>query len=60
MKMGQAHARSFMEPLYKQIINGEINPKKIITHQMPLENAAHGYEIFNKKEDNCIKVVLKP
>ncbi|WP_101844692.1 zinc-dependent alcohol dehydrogenase [Halobacillus sp. Marseille-P3879] len=60
LKMGQAHARSFMEPLYKQIINGEINPKKIITHQMPLENAAHGYEIFNKKEDNCIKVVLKP
>ncbi|QAS51443.1 zinc-dependent alcohol dehydrogenase [Halobacillus litoralis] len=60
LKMGQAHARSFMAPLYKQIINGEIDPRKIITHQMPLEDAAHGYEIFNKKEDDCIKVVLKP
>ncbi|WP_281975316.1 zinc-dependent alcohol dehydrogenase [Halobacillus litoralis] len=60
LKMGQAHARSFMAPLYKQIINGEIDPRKIIAHQMPLEDAAHGYEIFNKKEDDCIKVVLKP
>ncbi|MGP4062472.1 zinc-dependent alcohol dehydrogenase [Halobacillus sp. H74] len=60
LKMGQAHARSFMAPLYKQIIKGEIDPRKIITHQMPLDDAAHGYEIFNKKEDDCIKVVLKP
>ncbi|MDL4842713.1 zinc-dependent alcohol dehydrogenase [Aquibacillus rhizosphaerae] len=60
IKMGQAHARSFMEPLYQQIIDGEIDPRKIITHKMPLDEAAHGYDIFNKKEDNCIKVILRP
>ncbi|GGM24018.1 glutathione-dependent formaldehyde dehydrogenase [Paraliobacillus quinghaiensis] len=60
IKTGQAHARSFMEPLYKQIVNGEFDPTKIITHKLPLEKAAYGYDIFNKKEDNCIKVVLKP
>ncbi|MRH44089.1 alcohol dehydrogenase catalytic domain-containing protein [Aquibacillus halophilus] len=60
IKMGQAHARSYMEPIYHQIVNGEIDPTKIITHEMPLDDAAHGYNIFNKKEDNCIKVILKP
>ncbi|WP_077623189.1 zinc-dependent alcohol dehydrogenase [Sediminibacillus massiliensis] len=60
LKMGQAPARAFMEPLYKQIINKEIDPTKIITHEMPLGDAEHGYKIFNGKEDNCIKVVLKP
>jgi len=60
LKMGQAHARSFMEPIYKQIVNGDIDPTKIITHELSLDEAAHGYDIFNKKEDDCIKVVLKP
>jgi threonine dehydrogenase-like Zn-dependent dehydrogenase len=27
---------------------------------MPLSQAPHGYEIFNKKEDGCIKIVLDP
>lgn len=60
IKMGQAHARTFMDPLYKQIVNEEIDPTQIITHELPLEEAAHGYDIFNKKEDKCIKVILKP
>jgi threonine dehydrogenase-like Zn-dependent dehydrogenase len=30
------------------------------THQLPLEQAPHGYEIFQKKEDNAVKVLLKP
>ena len=32
----------------------------IITHKIPLEEAPHGYEIFNNKEDSCLKVILKP
>ncbi|UFU00444.1 glutathione-dependent formaldehyde dehydrogenase [Radiobacillus kanasensis] len=60
LRMGQAPARAYMDTLYKQIINEEIDPTKIITHEMPLEQAAHGYDIFNRKEDNCVKVILKP
>lgn len=58
--MGQAPARSYMDLLYNKIIRKEIDPTKIITHQMPLHDAAIGYDLFNKKKDNCIKVVLKP
>lgn len=60
IRMGQAPARHFMPHLYDQIKSGKINPTKIITHKMSLDEAAHGYDIFNKKEDDCIKVVLKP
>jgi S-(hydroxymethyl)glutathione dehydrogenase/alcohol dehydrogenase len=58
--MGQAHARSYMPKMYEQIIKEEIDPTQIITHTLPLEKASHGYDIFNNKQDNCIKVVLKP
>lgn len=60
LKMGQAHARAYMPGLYKQIASEKIDPTAIITHKLPLEKAAHGYDIFNGKKDNCIKVVLNP
>ncbi|QHS24262.1 glutathione-dependent formaldehyde dehydrogenase [Virgibacillus sp. MSP4-1] len=60
IKTGQAHARTYMPELYKQIVNEEFDPTEIITHKLPLDDAAHGYNIFNGKDDNCIKVVLKP
>ncbi|MBO8157111.1 MAG: glutathione-dependent formaldehyde dehydrogenase [Bacillaceae bacterium] len=60
LKMGQAHARAYMPGLYKLIASEKIDPTAIITHKLPLEKAAHGYDIFNGKKDNCIKVVLNP
>jgi len=32
----------------------------IISHQLPLAEAAHGYDMFKHKKDDCVKVVLKP
>jgi threonine dehydrogenase-like Zn-dependent dehydrogenase len=32
----------------------------IISHRLPLSQAAHGYDIFRHKKDNCLKVVLRP
>jgi threonine dehydrogenase-like Zn-dependent dehydrogenase len=60
IKSGQTHMHKYMRPLLERIQNGEIDPSFIITHRLPLEEAPHGYEIFKHKEDNCIKVVLKP
>lgn len=60
LKMGQAPARGYMPELYEQIVKQEIDPKAIITHTVPLTEASHAYDIFHKREDGCIKVVLKP
>ena len=43
-----------------KVTSGEIDPRAIITHKLPLDEAAHAYHIFNDKQDDCIKVVLKP
>ena len=60
MKTGQTHVHRYLRPLLEHVQNGKIDPSFVITHSLSLEKAAHGYEIFNNKKDNCIKVVLKP
>ncbi|HEX6292159.1 MAG TPA: zinc-dependent alcohol dehydrogenase [Herpetosiphonaceae bacterium] len=60
IKTGQTHVHRYLGPLLERIQRGEIDPSFVITHHLPLEEAPRGYEIFKKKEDNCIKVVLKP
>jgi threonine dehydrogenase-like Zn-dependent dehydrogenase len=60
IKAGQCHVHRYMRPLLERIANGEIDPTFIITHRLPLGEAPHGYDIFKHKEDDCLKVVLKP
>jgi threonine dehydrogenase-like Zn-dependent dehydrogenase len=60
LKSGQAHVHRYLHPLLERIQKGEIDPSFLITHTMRLEDAPHGYDIFMNKQDECIKVVLKP
>jgi threonine dehydrogenase-like Zn-dependent dehydrogenase len=47
-----------MKPLLERIEKGDIDPTFVITHRMKLDDAPKGYETFNKKLDNCEKIVL--
>jgi len=58
IKGGQTHAQNYMPQLLEHIARGDLHPEAIISHTMPLEQAAHGYEIFEKKQQDCRKVVL--
>ena len=58
IKGGQTHAQNYMPQLLEHIAKGDLHPEAIISHTMPLEQAAHGYEIFEKKQQDCRKVVL--
>jgi threonine dehydrogenase-like Zn-dependent dehydrogenase len=60
LKTGQTHVQHYFAPLLERIQNGEIDPSFIITHRLPLEEAPKGFEMFLNKEDDCLKVVLKP
>lgn len=60
IKTGQAHVHRYMRPLLEMIENGDIDPSFVVTHTMGLDDAPRAYEMFKNKEDNCIKVVLKP
>ncbi|AFY82066.1 zinc-dependent alcohol dehydrogenase [Oscillatoria acuminata] len=60
VKTGQTHVHKYLKPLLDRIQNGDIDPTFVITHEMSLEEAPQGYEIFKHKRDNCIKIVLNP
>jgi threonine dehydrogenase-like Zn-dependent dehydrogenase len=60
MKTGQCHVHRYMKPLLERIRNGEIDPSFVITHHMSLSEAPTGYDKFVNKDDDCVKVVLRP
>jgi threonine dehydrogenase-like Zn-dependent dehydrogenase len=60
IKTGQTHVQRYMRPLLERIQNGEIDPSFVITHRLRLDDAPEGYVMFKNKQDDCIKIVLKP
>jgi threonine dehydrogenase-like Zn-dependent dehydrogenase len=60
IRSGQCHVQRYMRPLLQRIQNGEIDPSFVISHRLPLRDAPEGFRKFVNKEDNCLKVVLKP
>jgi threonine dehydrogenase-like Zn-dependent dehydrogenase len=48
----------YMRPLLDRIQRGDIDPTFVVTHRLRLDDAAHGYALFNEKQDDCMKVVL--
>ena len=60
LRGGQAPVQKYIDHLLSLVQKGKVTLNDIITHQVPLSEASCMYDIFNKKEDNCVKVVLKP
>jgi alcohol dehydrogenase len=60
IKGGQAPVHNYIDHLIDLVQSGQVVLEDIITHKVPLSEASKMYDIFNKKEDNCVKVVLKP
>ena len=60
LKMGQCPAQRYTDKIMKLIQERKFDATDIITHRLSLTEGRHAYSIFDKKEDNCIKVILKP
>jgi threonine dehydrogenase-like Zn-dependent dehydrogenase len=60
LRTGQCHVHKYLKPLYEHIRNGDIDPSFVVTHRLELGKAPDGYETFKHKQDECVKVVLKP
>ena len=62
LRMGQANVRAWIDDILPLVIDDAdpLGTEDLVTHKLPLEQAPHGYEIFQKKEDRAIKVVLQP
>jgi len=57
---GQTHVHRYLRPLLERIQKGELDPSFIVTHRLALDEAPQAYEIFKHKQQECVKVVLKP
>jgi threonine dehydrogenase-like Zn-dependent dehydrogenase len=60
VKAGQCHVQRYLKPLYEHIKNGDIDPSFVVTHRLGLGEAPNAFEVFKHKQDDCVKVVLKP
>ncbi len=60
IRTGQCHVQRYLKPLYERVKNGDIDPSFVVTHRLELGQAPNGYETFKHKQDECVKVVLKP
>jgi threonine dehydrogenase-like Zn-dependent dehydrogenase len=61
VRMGQANVRRWVDDIMPLLTDEDpLGVEDLKTHEMPLEDAPLGYEIFQKKQDGAIKCVLKP
>jgi threonine dehydrogenase-like Zn-dependent dehydrogenase len=62
MKMGQCNVKHWIDELLPLVEDPSdpLGVMDLVTHRAPLEDAPGLYETFQKKEDGCIKVVLRP
>jgi threonine dehydrogenase-like Zn-dependent dehydrogenase len=59
-RMGQTHVNRWTDDLLRRIEEGQIDPSFVVTHTARLEDGPEMYKVFRDKQDNCVKVVLKP
>jgi threonine dehydrogenase-like Zn-dependent dehydrogenase len=60
VRMGQCNVLNYLDQLIDLTRRGEFDPTFVISHVLPLDQAPRGYEIFERKLDGAIKVLLRP
>lgn len=60
VRAGQTHVQRYSQDLLRRIGEGEIDTTFLISHRLPLEEAADGYRNFHSNQNEWTKVVLRP
>jgi threonine dehydrogenase-like Zn-dependent dehydrogenase len=60
LRMGQTHVHRYLRPLLDLIRAGKIDPSFVITHRGRLDDAPYFYQTFQRKQEDCIKCVMRP
>ena len=61
LRMGQANVKRWVDDIMPLLMDGDpLGVEGFATHRLPLEEAPRGYEMFQKKEDGAVKVLLAP
>jgi threonine dehydrogenase-like Zn-dependent dehydrogenase len=61
LRMGQANVKRWVEQIMPLLMDGDpLGVEDLASHRLPLDQAPHAYEIFQKKQDGAIKILLQP
>jgi threonine dehydrogenase-like Zn-dependent dehydrogenase len=62
LRMGQAHVKRWVDDILPLVLDNTdpLGVRTLATHHLPLDDAPGAYDMFQKKADGCIKVVLNP
>ena len=62
VRMGQCHVKRWIDDLMPLVLDAgdPLGTENLATHRLPLVQAPYGYDIFQRKQDSCVKVVLSP
>jgi threonine dehydrogenase-like Zn-dependent dehydrogenase len=60
LRGAQQHGHRYIPMLLQRIAKGELNTDHLATHEMPLDEAPKGYDMFKNKQDGCVRVVFRP
>lgn len=60
LRMNQTAVKRHLPKLVELVRSGEVQPRRMITHRLPLQEVSDAYHLFSSKLDGCIKPVLVP
>ncbi|MDQ3823554.1 MAG: glutathione-dependent formaldehyde dehydrogenase [Actinomycetota bacterium] len=60
LRSAQQHGQRYVPRLLAHAERGELDASYLATHTMSLENSPRGYELFEKKQDRCVRAVFRP
>jgi 2-desacetyl-2-hydroxyethyl bacteriochlorophyllide A dehydrogenase len=58
VRTGHANVIKHVDPVLERMASGELDPTPLVTHHMPLDDAAEAYAIYDRRE--ALKIVLTP
>jgi threonine dehydrogenase-like Zn-dependent dehydrogenase len=60
LRGAQMHGQRYIPMLLDRLAAGEFSTRHLATHQMSLDDAPHGYDLFKNKKDGCVRAVFHP
>lgn len=60
LRTAQQHGQRYMPRMFDYIQQGDLDPSYLITHDMPLDDAVRGYDLFKNKKEGCVRAVFRP
>ncbi len=60
IRTAQQHGQRYLPRLFDYVVQGDLDPSAVLTHDLPLDDAVRGYELFKNKHDGCVRAVFRP